>query len=101
MIGSFAFGSIMVNDRCYSHDIKIIDGRLWPHWLRSSGHRAELSDVQDIPACSPDVVVFGCGEPGYMQVSEAPHRYFEETGIEVIEAKTADNPSQGIHSRAT
>jgi len=89
MIDRFAFGSIVVHGRRYTHDIKIVAGRVVPDWWRASGHLVAVSDVQDILASRPDVVVIGRGEPGYMRLSDDLRRYFEKSGIEVIEEKTA------------
>ena len=89
MITEFSFGRIVVNGQTYTHDLKIVAGKLVPEWWRKSGHMVELEDVQDILAARPEVVVIGTGSPGYMRTGAALRRRLEKDNIELIEEPTS------------
>ena len=89
-IEQYAFGKIVVNGRTYTDDIKIIGGRVVPHWYRSAGHRVEAADVDDVLAAKPDVFVLGKGEPGRMAADAELVALLKKQGIELIEKPTKE-----------
>lgn len=90
MISSFNFGRIVVNDKIYSNDIKIVSGNLVPDWWRRSGHSVEIEDIQDILDSSTDIIVIGKGQPGYMNTSDTLRQYLQQNHFRLIEEPTSD-----------
>lgn len=89
MIKEFSFGRIVVDDVTFTSDIKIIDGKVITEWWRKSGHRVDIEDIQDIVDARPDIVVIGKGSPGLMKTSSSVRKHLKNSGIELIEEKTA------------
>ncbi len=90
MISGFSFGRIVVNDKIYSNDIKIVSGNLVPDWWRRSGHSVEIEDIQDILDSSTDIIVIGKGQPGYMNTSDTLRQYLQQNHFRLIEEPTSD-----------
>lgn len=84
-IEQYEFGKIVVNGKTYTDDIKIIGDRVVPHWYRSSGHRVEVADVDDVLAAKPDIFVLGKGEPGRMAADAELVALLKKENIELIE----------------
>jgi hypothetical protein len=89
MIEDYNFGKIVVDGMTYRDDIKIVQGRVVSDWWRRSGHTVHLEDISDILATVPDVLVIGKGNPGYMQVAPDLKEHLRQSGIRLIEEKTA------------
>ena len=89
MINEFSFGRIVVDDITFSSDIKIIEGKVISEWWRKSGHLVDIEDIQDIIEAKPDIVVIGKGSPGLMKTSSSMRKYLKNSGIKLIEEKTA------------
>lgn len=90
MIEDYHFGSISVDGRRYTGDIKIIDGRVIPDWWRVDGHRLAVADIEDILEARPDVLVVGKGDPGLMEVLPETEKRLEELDILLIAKPTAE-----------
>lgn len=88
MIEDFRFGSMTVNGRKYTSDLKIVGGKVVESWWRKEGHSVHLEDVNDILAYSPDFLVVGMGEPGRMQVTGTLKSVLAEADINLIEEPT-------------
>lgn len=84
MIDSYSFGKIVIDGVEYSSDLKIIKGKVIPNWLRKSGHRVEIGDVEDIFKEKPGILVLGKGKPGLMKPAESFKKKIKENGIELI-----------------
>ena len=54
MIEKYSFGSIVVDGKQYTSDIKIIDGVVIPNWWRKEGHSLCREDIEDIIEEKPD-----------------------------------------------
>jgi hypothetical protein len=89
MIEDYSFGMIVIEGTKYTKDIKIIDGKVVSDWWRDRGHRVTESDVSDIMAVKPDVLVLGKGQPGKMKSSSSLRKNLRENSIELIEEETA------------
>ena len=89
MISDFSFGKIVVNDRTYTDDIKIVCGQVISDWWRKSGHRVDVEDIADILESRPDIVVIGKGSPGLMQTSNRLRESMAANNIVLIEKKTS------------
>ena len=87
-IGSYSFGEIEVDGKRYTGDIKIVDGAVVSNWWRAEGHELAASDVEDILARSPEVVVVGKGMPGRMKVMDQLRKRLEAAGVALIDEPT-------------
>ncbi|MGD9140670.1 MAG: MTH938/NDUFAF3 family protein [bacterium] len=90
MIEDYHFGSITVNGRTYTNDIKIVGGEVVPDWWRIEGHKLAVADIQDILKAKPDVLVVGKGDPGLMDVTPETERRLQELDILLIAKPTAE-----------
>ena len=89
MIDSYSFGKIVVDGRTYTHDIKIIDGRVVPDWWRKSGHRLVMEDIQDILDARPDTIVVGLGYSGMMVIDPSLEDALKDAGIALAAHRSA------------
>ncbi len=87
-IQSYHFGYIEIDGKSYRKDIKLIGERVVPDWWRSTGHRVELSDVEDLLDTDAEICIFGTGASGLMRVSEAVKSAFQNRGTKVLIEKT-------------
>lgn len=88
MIDDYSFGRMNINDRDYTADILIINGRVVDSWWRKAGHRVELDDIEEILAARPEVLVIGQGKPGLMKVSDGLRKELQKNKIRLIEENT-------------
>ena len=88
-IESYKFGRIVIQGQTYTRDVKILEGRVVPHWWRESGHRVVLGDIRDLLRTAPEVIVFGMGKPGLMRLDPDVRDYLQREEIETIEQPTA------------
>lgn len=88
-IERYSFGRISIDGKTYQQDIKIVGNRVIPDWWRKSGHRVAIEDIEDILAVHPEIVVFGKGDPGRMDLEPEVAERLREDGIELIELPTA------------
>ena len=89
MITDFSFGKIVVNDRTYTDDIKIVRGQVISDWWRKRGHRVDVEDIADILESGPEIVVIGKGSPGLMKTSTHLRESMVANNIVLIEKKTS------------
>ena len=87
MIESYSFGRIKVGGKVYKRDI-IIAGERIIEWWRKQGHKVCLDDVKVILEEKPEIVIFGTGAFGVMEVLPEVIEEFGRLGIEVIVLKT-------------
>ena len=57
MIDSYSFGSIVIDGKQYTGDLKIIAGRVIPDWWRKDGHSICEADVTDLIAAPTEKAV--------------------------------------------
>lgn len=90
MIENYSFGKIVVEGNTYTHDIKIIGGRMVTDWRLKSGHLLTIEDLPDILSVRPDILVIGCGYSGGMTIDPSLRRVLKEANIELIDKPTAE-----------
>jgi len=84
-VDDYGFGRIVIDGKAYNHDVILFwDGKI-EKWWRKEGHKVYLEDVKMILERKPEVVVFGTGKYGVMNVRDEVRRKIEDEGIEVIE----------------
>jgi len=70
MIEKYTSGRIIVNNKTYHQDLKIVQGQVVDNWWRKTGHLVDVNDMDDILNASPDIIVIGTGYAENMRVSE-------------------------------
>ncbi len=56
------------NGPLFCKDLKVLGEEIVENWWRKEGHRVDPTDVTDILAASPEVLVVGTGYAGSMEV---------------------------------
>jgi hypothetical protein len=89
-IEAYDFGTIRIDGKTYTRDLKIIGGKVIADWWRMEGHCIFIPDIEDVLEAKPDVLVVGTGAPGLMTVSEEAASRLAELGIELVVKPTRD-----------
>ena len=85
---SYKFGEIEVDGQKYHGDIKIVSGSVISNWWRLEGHVLALSDIEEVLADPPQVLVVGMGLPGFMKVNGELRKRLASIGTSLIEEPT-------------
>ncbi len=88
VIESYRFGQMVIDKKVYTSDLKIIKGIVKNNWWRSKGHEVVPSDIEDIMAAGPDIVIFGTGASGMMKLAPGLSKLLTDKGIKVIALPT-------------
>ncbi|MBN1779786.1 hypothetical protein JW948_01550 [bacterium] len=84
MIDSYTFGRMVIGGTKYHKDLIILpDGAVLCPWRRKAGHALSLTDLEEITAASPDILVAGTGMPGLMKPEKNLTEELETRGIEI------------------
>jgi len=84
MIEQYSFGSIIISEKRYTSDLKIINGAIIPNWWRKNGHSVDVNDVADILNAEPDYLIIGSGSSCLMKVTDRLRQHLVDIGVEVI-----------------
>ncbi len=90
MIEKYEFGSIVIDGKTYTDDVRIIDGKVLPKWWREEGHFLDVPDLKEVFSENIKVLVVGTGHSGVMKVGKNVRKYCKENGIELIEMMTGE-----------
>ena len=90
MIGSYDFGRITVDGKCYSTDLLVFPDEIKTGWRRKEGHRLQIADLKEVLEAKPEVLVVGTGYSWMMDVPPETRRSIESEGIQLIVQKTAE-----------
>ncbi len=82
-ITSYGFGNIEIDNKRYTSDLKIVNGKIKSNWWRKDGHRLHLEDIRDIIEAKPKILVVGRGYSGLMRIAEGVEEHLRGLGIEV------------------
>lgn len=66
-ITSYRFGSMIIDNKVYTRDLKIIGDRIVDNWWRAGGHLCTMPDIQDIVSAKPHTLILGTGASGLMK----------------------------------
>lgn len=88
MISNYRFGSVEIDGEFYDHDVIYYQGRV-AKWWRKNGHKVSRDDIDSLLRQKPDIVVFGTGATGAMELGEEARAALEKAGIEVHAEETA------------
>lgn len=69
LIEHYAFGSMTVDGQRFRDDVTIVGDTVSGDWWRSQGHFCQESDLEEVFAARPEVLVIGQGSSGMMRVS--------------------------------
>ncbi len=89
-IQHYSFGEIMVNGIRRDHDVMIFGDNL-TDWIRDEGHKVKLIDLKELVDKKPQIIVFGKGSEGKLEVAEEALDELDSLGIEVFSYKTPES----------
>jgi len=89
MIKDYSFGKVTVFNKTWHNDILISWDGYIKEWWRKKGHRADISDIQDILCKKPEIIIIGKGKPGLLKTTPSLQTYLRENHITLIELKTS------------
>ncbi|MCF8125132.1 MAG: MTH938/NDUFAF3 family protein [Desulfotignum sp.] len=82
MIDSYAFGKMTINGKTFRRDLIILpDGTVLSPWLRKSGHRLEICDLEAVLDSPAKILVIGTGKPGLMKPHATLFADLREKGV--------------------
>jgi hypothetical protein len=89
MIDQCAFGSMRIGGRVYRSDLMIFpDGRVQEGWRRAEGHRLSMSDLGQVLAAEPMVIVAGTGIFGRVRLEADLVEQLSLRGIRLVARRT-------------
>jgi hypothetical protein len=83
MIENYAFGSIMIDGKEYTYDIKIVDGKILP-WKYKEHHTVLIEDLAELIKAKPELIIVGTGAYGIVKVLPDVKRSLEAKNIALI-----------------
>jgi len=89
LVDSYQFGLVVVNGKKHTSDVIIFPDRVRGNWRRKMGHQLCLSDIAEVMAENPEVLVVGTGAAGLIKVSPEVQQAAEAQGIKLIAEATA------------
>jgi hypothetical protein len=89
-IEDYDFGTIKIDGKTYTGDLKIINRRVISGWWRIEGHRLLPPDIEDVFEARPEVLIVGTGDPGLMTVSVEVEAKLAELGIQLVAMPTRE-----------
>ena len=87
-IENYRFGKIVINGKLYQKDLIIFPDRILPNWRREQGHSLIMSDMEDVVATQPKVIIIGTGMFARIVIPQTTLTDLKNMGIEVIAEKT-------------
>jgi len=88
MIEKYTSGRIIINNKTYHQDLKIIQGRVVDNWWRKTGHLVDVNDMDDVLNALPDIIVIGTGYAENMRVSEDLTSEIRQRDIKLVAEDT-------------
>ncbi len=89
-ITDYSFGKITIDGTTYQSDVIISSNNVKENWWREAGHSLTSTDLSDVIAASPEVVIIGTGYYGRLRVPTATRDYLQQKGIRVEIAETKE-----------
>lgn len=85
LIESYGFGRAVIGGREYTSDLVIYpDGRVQDSWRRGDGHKLTLSDIEDLVAAKPHVILAGTGASGMVVPDRTLENALGRMGIDFM-----------------
>jgi hypothetical protein len=90
IIKSYSFGRMIIAGSTYTRDVIIFpDGSILSPWWRKEGHVLIRSDLVDLLAAKPQVIVCGTGAMGVMRPAAELQHYLAAHHIDFIAQKSS------------
>lgn len=89
-ITHYEFGKIIIDNKIYTSDIKIVNDKIIPNWWRKEGHKLYLQDIEDIISAKPKILIVGCGANSVLEVSDEVKTFCGQQNIELYILNTYD-----------
>ena len=87
-IESYTFGRIVIDGTEYHSDVIVFPDHLTPNWYRAEGYSLAPSDLSEILAFHPDILIVGTGAAGVMKIPPETEDFLTKRQITVIAEKT-------------
>jgi hypothetical protein len=87
-IDSYRFGQIVIDGQSLSKDVIILPDGVIANWWREEGHALHASDLDEVLAAGPDLLVVGQGAYGRMRVTTEAQQALGQAGIEWVAQPT-------------
>ena len=82
MIDAYTFGKMTINGKEFRKDLIILpDGSVLSPWIRKSGHRLTLADLDAVLNSSARILLIGTGKPGLMRPHGTLVNDLQEKGV--------------------
>ena len=88
-IESYEFGRIKIDNKDYVKDVIIFPEEI-KLWQREESHSVGLDDIKEVVNKKPNILIFGTGYSGLMEIPKKLQEYLEGLGIKVIIKPTKD-----------
>lgn len=89
-IEEVSFAKLVAGGKVYRAPLIAYPDKIDGRWWRKDGQSFSPEDFDGVIAAEPEVVVLGVGFNARVQVSEATKERFEDAGIELVVADTAE-----------
>jgi hypothetical protein len=89
-IDTYRFGYMVVDGKAYTRDLVLLPDRVVPNWWCKQGHVLDVTDLEEVLAAQPDVLVVGTGAQGAMMVPDETRQAIAEAGIELRVARSSE-----------
>jgi hypothetical protein len=90
-IDSYEFGRIVIDGVTYTSDCLLLGDTVQADWWREHGHLLVPEDVQPVLACSPAILIIGCGASARMKVDPATLEVLRDKriNVEILDTRRA------------
>ena len=89
VIESYRFGRMVIDGTNYSKDVIIFpDNRILSPWWRKQGHILAVSDMVELIAARPEIIICGTGTMGFMRPTAELNKYIADSSIKFIVQKS-------------
>ncbi len=89
MIEEYKFGSITIDGKTYEHDVQLFPGCEVRLWWRKTSHEVTLDDIKGVIEQKPEIIAFGTGSPGMLEIPDDVKEKIKSQKIELIIEPTA------------
>ena len=89
-IDDYQFGKIVINGEVHKKDVIILPSRIISGWRREEGHVLHVSDLQEVLAAHPQVLIIGLGAYSRMRVTSEVVNALGAARIEMISLDTGN-----------
>ena len=87
-IGSYSFGSILIDGESYTSDLILFSDKIDASWWRKRSHKVDMEDITELLQAEVDMIIFGTGAYGLMKIDKKVIDHFADRNIEVVVEKT-------------